>query len=126
MQTNIILNAYRRWHWEWFIKYMISWFVFCSGSKSIGSLDPENVAQLWSTTIGMAPTLWIYIRSNKFFVMQLAIAKWQHSCKEIYTCITLSKICVVFHRFSKAELQFLALLPKLRRNVRVIAECGNW
>ncbi|CAN4092848.1 unnamed protein product [Withania somnifera] len=27
---------------------------------------------------------------------------------------------------SKAELQFLALLPTLRRNVRVIAECGNW
>ncbi|XP_027931504.1 NAD(P)H-quinone oxidoreductase subunit N, chloroplastic [Vigna unguiculata] len=27
---------------------------------------------------------------------------------------------------SKAELQFLALLPTLRPNVRVIAECGNW
>ncbi|CAM8922428.1 unnamed protein product [Rhodiola kirilowii] len=27
---------------------------------------------------------------------------------------------------SKAELQFLALLPDLRPNVRVIAECGNW
>ncbi|KAL2892908.1 NAD(P)H-quinone oxidoreductase subunit N chloroplastic [Bienertia sinuspersici] len=27
---------------------------------------------------------------------------------------------------SKAELQFLALLPSLRPNVRVIAECGNW
>ncbi|XP_010547389.1 PREDICTED: NAD(P)H-quinone oxidoreductase subunit N, chloroplastic [Tarenaya hassleriana] len=27
---------------------------------------------------------------------------------------------------SKSELQFLALLPSLRPNVRVIAECGNW
>ncbi|XP_027159176.1 NAD(P)H-quinone oxidoreductase subunit N, chloroplastic [Coffea eugenioides] len=27
---------------------------------------------------------------------------------------------------SKAELQFLALLPTLRPRVRVIAECGNW
>ncbi|KAJ8751543.1 hypothetical protein K2173_016778 [Erythroxylum novogranatense] len=27
---------------------------------------------------------------------------------------------------SKAELQFLALLPALRPKVRVIAECGNW
>ncbi|XP_023007243.1 NAD(P)H-quinone oxidoreductase subunit N, chloroplastic [Cucurbita maxima] len=27
---------------------------------------------------------------------------------------------------SKAELQFLALLPTLRPKVRVIAECGNW
>ncbi|KAJ4786937.1 NAD(P)H-quinone oxidoreductase subunit N [Rhynchospora pubera] len=27
---------------------------------------------------------------------------------------------------SKAELQFLALLPSLRPKVRVIAECGNW
>ncbi|KAJ6693465.1 hypothetical protein OIU85_004252 [Salix viminalis] len=27
---------------------------------------------------------------------------------------------------SKAELQFLALLPTLRPNVRVVAECGNW
>lgn len=27
---------------------------------------------------------------------------------------------------SKAELQFLALLPELRPKVRVIAECGNW
>lgn len=27
---------------------------------------------------------------------------------------------------SKSELQFLALLPTLRPNVRVIAECGNW
>ncbi|KAH9623576.1 hypothetical protein KSS87_013180 [Heliosperma pusillum] len=27
---------------------------------------------------------------------------------------------------SKAELQFLALLPSLRPRVRVIAECGNW
>nr|ACU23851.1 unknown [Glycine max] len=27
---------------------------------------------------------------------------------------------------SKAELQFLALLPTLRPNVRVIVECGNW
>lgn len=27
---------------------------------------------------------------------------------------------------SKSELQFLALLPILRPNVRVIAECGNW
>ncbi|KAF8102529.1 hypothetical protein N665_0198s0229 [Sinapis alba] len=26
----------------------------------------------------------------------------------------------------KSELQFLALLPSLRPNVRVIAECGNW
>ncbi|XP_047053717.1 NAD(P)H-quinone oxidoreductase subunit N, chloroplastic-like [Lolium rigidum] len=27
---------------------------------------------------------------------------------------------------SKAELQFLAMLPDLRPKVRVIAECGNW
>ncbi|XP_011622705.1 NAD(P)H-quinone oxidoreductase subunit N, chloroplastic isoform X2 [Amborella trichopoda] len=27
---------------------------------------------------------------------------------------------------SKAELQFLALLPSLRPKVKVIAECGNW
>ncbi|KAJ4871906.1 hypothetical protein Rs2_11502 [Raphanus sativus] len=27
---------------------------------------------------------------------------------------------------SKSELQFLALLPSLRPNVRVVAECGNW
>ncbi|KAK3039864.1 hypothetical protein RJ639_028257 [Escallonia herrerae] len=27
---------------------------------------------------------------------------------------------------SKAELQFLALLPSLRPKVRVVAECGNW
>ncbi|KNA20910.1 hypothetical protein SOVF_047770 [Spinacia oleracea] len=27
---------------------------------------------------------------------------------------------------SKAELQFLAMLPSLRPKVRVIAECGNW
>uniref|UniRef100_A0A0F7CYW8 NADH dehydrogenase-like complex N n=1 Tax=Pelargonium fulgidum TaxID=73198 RepID=A0A0F7CYW8_9ROSI len=27
---------------------------------------------------------------------------------------------------SKAELQFLAILPELRPKVRVIAECGNW
>ncbi|XP_076886859.1 NAD(P)H-quinone oxidoreductase subunit N, chloroplastic-like [Bidens hawaiensis] len=27
---------------------------------------------------------------------------------------------------SKAELQFLALLPSLRPKVRMIAECGNW
>ncbi|CAN1312612.1 NAD(P)H-quinone oxidoreductase subunit N, chloroplastic [Linum perenne] len=27
---------------------------------------------------------------------------------------------------SKAELQFIALLPTLRPKVRVIAECGNW
>ncbi|KAL0370886.1 UNVERIFIED_CONTAM: NAD(P)H-quinone oxidoreductase subunit N, chloroplastic [Sesamum angustifolium] len=27
---------------------------------------------------------------------------------------------------SKAELQFLAILPSLRPRVRVIAECGNW
>ncbi|WCJ34910.1 NAD(P)H-quinone oxidoreductase subunit N chloroplastic [Euphorbia peplus] len=27
---------------------------------------------------------------------------------------------------SKAELQFLALLPSLRPKVRVIADCGNW
>ncbi|XP_052190810.1 NAD(P)H-quinone oxidoreductase subunit N, chloroplastic [Diospyros lotus] len=27
---------------------------------------------------------------------------------------------------SRAELQFLALLPSLRPNVRVVAECGNW
>ncbi|XP_047940424.1 NAD(P)H-quinone oxidoreductase subunit N, chloroplastic [Salvia hispanica] len=27
---------------------------------------------------------------------------------------------------SKAELQFLALLPTLRPRVRVLAECGNW
>ncbi|KAL0419340.1 UNVERIFIED_CONTAM: NAD(P)H-quinone oxidoreductase subunit N, chloroplastic [Sesamum radiatum] len=27
---------------------------------------------------------------------------------------------------SKAELQFLAILPSLRPQVRVIAECGNW
>lgn len=27
---------------------------------------------------------------------------------------------------SKAELQFLALLPTLRPKVKVIAECGNW
>nr|CAB3475009.1 unnamed protein product [Digitaria exilis] len=27
---------------------------------------------------------------------------------------------------SKAELQFLAMLPELRPKVRVIAECGNW
>jgi hypothetical protein len=27
---------------------------------------------------------------------------------------------------SKAELQFLAMLPDIRPKVRVIAECGNW
>lgn len=32
----------------------------------------------------------------------------------------------VWKVLSKAELQFLALLPSLRPKVRVIAECGNW
>jgi hypothetical protein len=31
-----------------------------------------------------------------------------------------------FQVLSKAELQFLAMLPDLRPKVRVIAECGNW
>ncbi|XP_028121141.1 NAD(P)H-quinone oxidoreductase subunit N, chloroplastic isoform X3 [Camellia sinensis] len=39
---------------------------------------------------------------------------------------TLTKIHPVCPVLSKAELQFLALLPSLRPKVRVIAECGNW
>ncbi|XP_058110798.1 NAD(P)H-quinone oxidoreductase subunit N, chloroplastic isoform X2 [Magnolia sinica] len=39
---------------------------------------------------------------------------------------TLTKIHPVCPVLSKAELQFLALLPSLRPKVKVIAECGNW
>lgn len=35
-------------------------------------------------------------------------------------------LCKCIQVLSKAELQFLVLLPTLRPKVRVIAECGNW
>lgn len=42
------------------------------------------------------------------------------NAKGLAVCIIEAKV------LSKAELQFLALLPSLRPRVRVIAECGNW
>jgi hypothetical protein len=38
----------------------------------------------------------------------------------------LHRVRLVLQVLSKAELQFLALLPELRPKVRVIVECGNW
>ncbi|XP_006645131.1 NAD(P)H-quinone oxidoreductase subunit N, chloroplastic [Oryza brachyantha] len=40
--------------------------------------------------------------------------------KGLVVCVMEAKV------LSKAELQFLAILPDIRPKVRVIAECGNW
>ncbi|XP_068642790.1 NAD(P)H-quinone oxidoreductase subunit N, chloroplastic-like [Aristolochia californica] len=61
------------------------------------------------------------------------IARWYHPPEVDYRLSLLppnAKGLVVWiieaKVLSKAELQFLALLPSLRPKVRVIAECGNW
>lgn len=62
-----------------------------------------------------------------------AIARWYFPPEIDYRLSLLPKNCKELVRWvveakvlSKSELQFLALLPAIRPNVKVIAECGTW
>jgi len=62
-----------------------------------------------------------------------AVARWYLPPDVDYRLSLLPKTCkglvlwvIEAKVLSKAELQFLALLPALRPNVKVIAECGTW
>ena len=72
------------------------------------------------------------------WIMEAKVMQWSRllgapfyagSSSGIYISSSLSSSSVPFgflQVLSKAELQFLAMLPDLRPKVRVIAECGNW
>ncbi|KAF7039181.1 hypothetical protein CFC21_049228 [Triticum aestivum] len=66
--------------------------------------------------------VWVYEAK-----VSLRLSPLSHVTHRLRCFSSLSVVCSFrLQVLSKAELQFLAMLPDLRPKVRVIAECGNW
>ncbi|ONM35880.1 NAD(P)H-quinone oxidoreductase subunit N chloroplastic [Zea mays] len=84
-------------------------------------------------SVSVRSTVWDFVGGDLPSLGRQPVARWYFPPEVDYRLSLLhpdAKGLVVWiieaKVLSKAELQFLAMLPDIRPKVRVIAECGNW